>query len=260
MQESDRFKTARKLIGIINSEPPPSLLAFIIQNHKKTVKPCHSAAAYRPLTRHPHLLNTTTARMLFLPSHCVTCVRKTRWRIIILCLLYNLTSNVAASIFPLSAATVPSTGELIRASLAGASHCGVIHQRGCRQYCFRGISSRAVTKRTNRPFFSERIHQLTISPLRDGFESIKVSCSCLFCIRRQFHWNYILPHMSSHSEYLRLLFTVLTVENDSFMSSLSYHIFDASTDCVCFQYCSADADHRPRFWVKRGVTAIFFPS
>ena len=31
--------------------------------------------------------------MLFLPSHCVTCVRKTRWRIIILCLLYNFNTK-----------------------------------------------------------------------------------------------------------------------------------------------------------------------
>ena len=137
-----------------------------IQNHKKTVKPCHSPPpdAYRPLTRHPHLLNTTTARMLFLPSHCVTCVRKTRWRIIILCLLYNF--NTKCRCINIS---------------AFSSNCPINRRTNQNLPCWRFALWRysstrlssvllswdifaAENKRTTRPFFSERIHQLTISP------------------------------------------------------------------------------------------------
>lgn len=59
--------------------------------------------------------------------------------------------------------------------------------------------------------------------------------------------QYSSAYVVSQRILTSTLFTVLTVENDSFMSSLSYHIFDASTDCVCLQYSAADAAYRPRF-------------
>ena len=199
--------------------------------------------------------------MLFLPSHCVTCVRKTRWRIIILCLLYNFNTKCRCIIISAFSSNSPINRRTNQNLPCWRFALWRYSSTRLSSVLLSGDIFAAENKRTTRPFFfgahTSTDNQPATRWVRNNKGELQLSILYSTSISLKL---YSSAYVVSQWILTSTLFTVLTVENDSFMSSLSYHIFDASTDCVCLQYSAADAAYRPRFWVKSAVTATFFRS